>query len=361
MKKSELKKIILEALTPDEATKVNSKYKEIYSGMLKNKPLKLKKYDNPDAVAYGRAIKLVQKESAKIAEKKLTAAEKAKKEDIIMALKKEKGGKDKLKPSDYAYATSTAIDVAEEITSETDMEKIKDYKPIVGGDNSLPRKWAKMDPKEKKKLYPKFYNKKYTQLRSHEKAQIKETGENIAKNNMKRYKEGNMNENRITELVKAALMGPISEKKTDHNKDGKIDSKDYLIARDKAIKKAKGEKVDEDVVKGSNIKKVGDKWRVLSGKTGKMWKQKYDSEADAKAALRGYFANLSEVDKTDSKPAKTLRDVELVKQYLPKINTKAEWVDLANILLSLEGIPGMNNMLKKTFLLNFIKEKLGSK
>ena len=35
---------------------------------------------------------------------------------------------------------------------------------------------------------------------------------------------------------------------------------------------------NEDVVKGSNIKKVGDKYRVLSGKTGKMWKQKYDSK-----------------------------------------------------------------------------------
>ena len=63
MKKSELKRHIKEALTPDEASKVDSKYKEIYSGMLKNNPLKLKKYDNPDAVAYGRAIKLIQKES----------------------------------------------------------------------------------------------------------------------------------------------------------------------------------------------------------------------------------------------------------------------------------------------------------
>ena len=71
MKKSELKRHIKEALTPDEASKVDSKYKEIYSGMLKNNPLKLKKYDNPDAVAYGRAIKLIQKESAKMLEKKL--------------------------------------------------------------------------------------------------------------------------------------------------------------------------------------------------------------------------------------------------------------------------------------------------
>ena len=113
MKKSELKKHILEALTPDEASKVDAKYKEIYAGMVGKNPLKMKKYDNPDKVAYGRAINLIQKESAKLAEKKLTAAEKNKKEDIIMSIKKQKGGKDKLKPADYAAATATAIKVAE--------------------------------------------------------------------------------------------------------------------------------------------------------------------------------------------------------------------------------------------------------
>ena len=113
MKKSELKKHILEALTPDEALKVDAKYKEIYAGMVGKNPLKMKKYDNPDKVAYGRAINLIQKESAKLAEKKLTAAEKNKKEDIIMSMKDEKGGKDKLKPADYAAATATAIKVAE--------------------------------------------------------------------------------------------------------------------------------------------------------------------------------------------------------------------------------------------------------
>ena len=113
MKKSELKKHILEALTPDEALKVDAKYKEIYAGMVGKNPLKMKKYDNPDKVAYGRAINLIQKESAKLAEKKLTAAEKNKKEDIIMSMKDKKGGKDKLKPADYAAATATAIKVAE--------------------------------------------------------------------------------------------------------------------------------------------------------------------------------------------------------------------------------------------------------
>ena len=70
MKKSELRKYILEALTPDEASKVDAKYKEIYAGMMGNKPLKMKRYDNPDKVAYGRAIKLIQKESAEMEEKK---------------------------------------------------------------------------------------------------------------------------------------------------------------------------------------------------------------------------------------------------------------------------------------------------
>ena len=70
MNKSELKRHIIEALTPQEADKVDSKYKEIYGGMLKGNKKKLMKYidpesgrPNPDKVAYGRAIKLIQKES----------------------------------------------------------------------------------------------------------------------------------------------------------------------------------------------------------------------------------------------------------------------------------------------------------
>ena len=119
-----------------------------------------------------------------------------------------------------------------------------------------------------------------------------------------------MKDNRLTELIKAALMSPISEKNfPDLNDDGKITKADVLIGR--------GVKLKED--------------------------------------------NLSEIDKADSTPEKTLQDVELIKRYLPKINTKTEWLDLANTLLSLENIPGMNNMMKKTFLLKFIKEKLGSK
>ena len=215
MKKSELKKIILEALTPDEAAKVDSKYKEIYSGMLKNKPLKLKKYDNPDAVAYGRAIKLVQKESKLAKESSLDAR---------------------------------LTSIVKEVYSEKQ------------------RRWAcaQDDPKFDEMCKDTAISKKKT-----------------------------MENTRLTELVKAALMGPISEKqRPDYpDVDGDGDTKEPMV---KALKDKEKSEANEDVVKGSNIKKVGDDWRVLSGKTGKMWKQKYDSKEDAEAALRGYFANLSE-------------------------------------------------------------------
>ena len=368
--------------------------------MLKNNPLKLKKYDNPDAVAYGRAIKLIQKESAKMLEKKLTAAEKAKKEDIIMSMKDQKGGKDKLKPADYAIATSKAKKVAEEISDQTfqrhadrvedllkqllgatksvdqsqddteddveDLDKSIDYlasaltnkdpldiaidqsmygrlaKPVKEGDLDVghqddePRmlkkdiynmgkyameiykKLDRYDDMEGEVDFPHWWQSKITKAKSmlqsaydyldgeerisqidaimekEEKLPVndikkaikallkkeggaaglapilklakdfnnvtqidvedildndmkdvekhrdgdyilKETGQEIAKKNMDMYKD----KNRLTEFIKAALMGPINEKKKDHDGDGDIDSDDYMIARDKAIKKAK--------------------------------------------------------------------------------------------------------------------------
>jgi hypothetical protein len=122
---------------------------------------------------------------------------------------------------------------------------------------------------------------------------VKETGLDKAKKNMDMYK----NKNRLTELIKDALKRPVKE----------------------------------DKVKGSNIKKVGDKWRVLSGKTGKMWKQKYDTKEDAEAGLKGYFASQNEslseeefTDKHDDNPKlkgkqKDLPDA-LQKAIVDKVN-----------------------------------------
>jgi hypothetical protein len=48
-------------------------------------------------------------------------------------------------------------------------------------------------------------------------------------------------ETKLKEIIQSALSKPLSEKKgKDLDKDGDIDSKDYLAARDLAIKKAKG-------------------------------------------------------------------------------------------------------------------------
>jgi hypothetical protein len=51
------------------------------------------------------------------------------------------------------------------------------------------------------------------------------------------------------------------------------------------------EEMNEDVIKGSNVKKVDGKYRVLSGKSGKMWPQTYDSKKDAEDAIKAYHTN----------------------------------------------------------------------
>ena len=102
--------MLIEGLSEDESKMVLDKYKKRYAAVLKSNPKFIKKYPNPDAVIYG----MVMNEVKKIKEKKLTAAEKNKKEDIIMALKKQKGGKDKLEPVDYAIATDRAKKLAED-------------------------------------------------------------------------------------------------------------------------------------------------------------------------------------------------------------------------------------------------------
>lgn len=52
----------------------------------------------------------------------------------------------------------------------------------------------------------------------------------------------NMKNNKLKEMVKNALSKPkVEGKKVDMDKDGDIDSKDYLLKRDQAIKKSKGE------------------------------------------------------------------------------------------------------------------------
>ena len=101
--------MLIEGLSEDESKMVLDKYKKRYAAVLKSNPEFIKKYPNPDAVIYG----MVMNEVKKIKEKKLTAAEKRKKEDIIKGIAKQKGGKDELEPVDYAVATDRAKKLAE--------------------------------------------------------------------------------------------------------------------------------------------------------------------------------------------------------------------------------------------------------
>ena len=64
----------------------------------------------------------------------------------------------------------------------------------------------------------------------------------------------------------------IEAKKKDHDKDGDIDSDDYLAARDKAIKKAMGKEVKED-----GQKDMEDLPKIMKMKKELMGKGMYDA------------------------------------------------------------------------------------
>ena len=65
-------------------------------------------------------------------------------------------------------------------------------------------------------------------------------------------------------LLAEAIDNMIEAKKKDHDKDGDIDSDDYMAARDKAIKKAMGKEVDE--VSSMGMNKYGLAAKHMNGK-----------------------------------------------------------------------------------------------
>ena len=158
VKESLIKKYIKEALTPDEAAKVEPKYKETYAAMIKGKgPLKLKKYDNPDKVVRGRVVNTIKNESLKIAEKLGKTAD------------------------------------------------VGDYKDDFRKSDA-PQFKGKSKKKRDQMATAAFLNKEEQKLDEIDNL-MNETGQEIAKKNMDMYKD----KNRLNELVKAALMGPINE------------------------------------------------------------------------------------------------------------------------------------------------------
>jgi hypothetical protein len=426
LKKTDLK----EGLTEDESKAVLDKYKQRYAAVLKSNPDFIKKYPNPDKVIYG----MVMNEIKKLREKKLTAAEKKKKEDIIMSMKDEKGGKDKLKPADYAAATATAIKVAEgdlDVGHQDDEPRMlkKDiynmgkyameiYKKLdryddMEGEVDFPHWWqskltkaksmlqsahdyldgeekmdqidAIMEEDELTKSEKNKLKKVSSQLKKSVKAHdiqsktidkivkeeevkigphtfkkikddhyhkidkngnektgrkfrqqeidylmktLKETGLKKSKKNMDDYK-------RLNELVKAALMGPINEKKTDHDGDGDIDSDDYMIARDKAIKKAKGKKVDEAEVNEIKMMDFAKEIKAASSPENflKAIKKIFPSDSmrpgddfiksmfdQLKPELSESFKSLSK--KIDKQKGKSKKDADNIAGYIANIKRK---------------------------------------
>ena len=385
-----IKNIITEGLTPSQASKVKDKYKQIYSGMLKGDKKKLLKYiddkfgrQNPDAMAMGRAVNLSKKEEDENVEEAKT--EKQRKYMCVMAQQGAKRPKGLSKAQAKEMCADTGLS-----KSKQEEQKLSEIDDIM--DENLERKsipYEKVAELIKKELKSEENKRKITDLKMilrkiedketfmlstdrqkmltkliSQAKNIKESGKDIAGVNMDNYKKSNMKNNRLTELIKTALKGPLNEATDLVDRDGyqftrfsmgeegpglqitsqggnyitipgsklgvfasaltdairvfddmerqlPVDEAEFTDkyndhpdltdkqknlpdALQKGILGLEEDNIDEDKIPGSNIKKVGDKYRVLSGKTGKMWKQKYDSKKDAEAALRGYFASKNE-------------------------------------------------------------------
>jgi hypothetical protein len=279
-----------EGISPEVADKAE----QIKNTMISKNRDKLFKMYGKDAekVAQGRAINQAKKS---VDEKKLTAAEKKKKEDIIMSMKDQKGGKDKLKPADYAAATATAIKVAEgdlDVGHQDDEPRMlkKDiynmgkyameiYKKLdryddMEGEVDFPHWWQSkltkaksmlqsaydyLDGEEKisqidaimeedeltkseKNKLKKVSSQLKKSVKAHDKQSktidgiVSETGQEIAKKNMDMYKD----KNRLEEFIKEALKNP---KAADLNKDGELSS--YEKKRGAAIEKNLEEQENE--------------------------------------------------------------------------------------------------------------------
>ena len=259
MNKSELKKRILESLTPDEASKVDVKYKEIYAGMVGKNPLKMKKYDNPDKVAYGRAINLIKKESAKLSEKL---------------------GKD--------------ADLGDHIE---DFQK-----------SDAPQFQGKSKKKINQMAQAAFLNKEEQKL--DEIDDMMEDAQDKSEKNYSNYFK-KMDKNKLEEFVKEALKNP---KKADLNKDGELSS--YEKARATAIEKSI-DKVDEDLLKkGSKISMALDaldraaEEAALSGEQFKTLMAAFNKEMGLAetAEIGDYTGKIKNKIKSNVKSVKTFGD-----------------------------------------------------
>ena len=153
---------LTEGLTEDESKAVLDKYKQRYAAVLKSNPDFIKKYPNPDKVIYGMAIKEITK-------------------------LREKLGKN--------------ADLGDHIEDFTNSD--------------APQFQGKSDKKKKQMATAAFLKKEKQKLDEID-AMMEDAQEKSEKNYSNYFKK--MDKNRLNELVKAALMGPIPEKQASTDK-----------------------------------------------------------------------------------------------------------------------------------------------
>ena len=268
MKKSELKKRLIEALTPDEAAKVEPKYKETYAAMIKGKgPLKLKKYDNPDKVVRGRVVNTIKNESLKIAEKLGKTAD------------------------------------------------VGDYKDDFRKSDA-PQFKGKSKKKRDQMATAAFLNKEEQKLDEIDNL-MNETGQEIAKKNMDDYK-------RLNELVKAALMKETSTDKYDDNPALKGKQSDLPDGLQKAIIKKADGKVDETEInemKMMDFAKLAKKVKDATEFIEKVASQLGNQSPEGEKALTSMYNSLKTMEESES----TIDEIAPIKDYPGQIknNIKA--------------------------------------
>ena len=143
-----------------------------------------------------------------------------------------------------------------------------------------------------------------------------------------------MNEDKLREMVRAALSKPLEEKKgKDLDDDGNIDSKDYLMARDIAIKKGKNklEESEEEINRYmffSNLKQIRRQAGLLLDMdqtmierildNGHDWAQ--DHVAEAKSFLDQVFDFfMNETKKSSETSTATIIDLDKVDEAMKKL------------------------------------------
>jgi hypothetical protein len=155
------------------------------------------------------------------------------------------------------------------------------------------------------------------------------SGMDIAKKNMDDYK-------RLNELVKAALMGPISEKMDpvgqeddDINNDGKVDKTDKYLKnkRDAISKNIKEDNVDEDLLKKDGkifkaldaLEKAAQDAKI-SGDAARELFAKFKQEMAMSEDLDESFDSLSK--KIDKQKGKSKKDADNIAGYIANIKRK---------------------------------------